>query len=232
MAGGERLEGPVQPAGVVRVVEVLHHDLPVPGQVRDRLALEGGGGLQPVVGEQLVDLGHGRAERAGLLVEVGHDEPLPELHLELGQAVVGPVEVRGAVHGRRAQQRPVEPVGPVVVRAGEPPAVARALGDHHAPVAAHRRQDAHLAVGVAGCDEGLARDGDAPEIAWIGKLVGPAHAQPLALEDGPALELVELGRRVQLGGEHPGLADRSGRVVEAGQELIGEDCHGSLLPAV
>ena len=232
VAGGEGLQRPVEPACVVGVVEILHHDLPVPGQSGDRLALQGGGGLQPVVLEHGVDLGHGGAERGGAGVEVGHDEPLPELHLELDQPVLGRVEADGPVHGRGAEQLAVEPVGPVVVGAGEPAAVARALGQDHAPVPAHRRHDPQLAVGVPHDNQRLAGDGDAAVVAGLGQLVGPAHAQPLPLEDGPPLELEELRRRVKNGRQQPGLVDRPGRVVEAGQQLIGQDGHVDLLVGV
>ena len=229
VAGGEGLQRPVEPAGVVGVVEVLHHDLPVPRQVGNRLALQCCGRLQAVVGEHGVDLGHGRTEGPGVAVEVGHDEPLPDLHLELRERMIGPVEAGGPVHGRRAQQSAVQSVGPVVVGAGEAAAVAGPLRDHHSPVAAHGRHHPQLAVGVPGGYQRFARDGDAAEVPRLGQLVDPAHAQPLPLEDGPPLELVELRRRVQDGRQQPGLVHRPHGGAEAVQKVAGQHCHGSFL---
>ena len=230
VAGSEGLERPMQPAGVIGVVEVLHHDLPVPGKVVDRLALQGGGRRQAVVGEHGVDLGHGRPEGRGVVVEVGHDEPLPHLDLESGQRMLGPVEARGPVHRRGSQQLSVEPVGPVVVGAGEAAAVAGALRDHHSPVLAHGRHHPQFAIGVVNRDQRLTRDGYAAEVAGFGQLVGAAHAEPLPLEDGPSLELVELRRGIEHGRQQPGLVHRPDGVGEAGQQVVGQHCHGASFP--
>src|SRR5439155_18640781 len=75
----ERLQRLVQPARVVRVVEVLEHDLPVPRKVRQRLPAKSDGVVELVAGEWFVELDETGRERRGVPVEGREDETVPDL---------------------------------------------------------------------------------------------------------------------------------------------------------
>ena len=92
LAGDEVVQRPaVQLAGVVAVVVVLEHDLPVPGE------LAGHGGRRPRrrrgrSWRSPRPRRQARRERRGGAVEIDEDEALPDLHLERRQG--GPTSCR------------------------------------------------------------------------------------------------------------------------------------------
>ena len=185
--------------------------------------------LLPDVGPVLVDLGHlveriageAGAELAEVVVqrrrvvgiEVDEDEPLPRLHLDHGQPVVGPVEVEELRLLLDEGQLPVDRVAPTVVLAGELPAGAAGLlaGDSRSrpaccPGAGRCCGRRGLAVRAPDDDDrgsgGVELLGEVAAVA--GELLDPAHVQPGAGEDGLALELVVLRRDRVLVGHRPG----------------------------
>src|SRR5438067_11169548 len=106
------------------------------------------------------------------------------------------LEVDGAFHRGCAEQPPVEPIAPVVVRARELRRVTGAFGDDHAAVPADGAQHANLAVLVTRHEQWFADDLERIPITGIRELVLSTDAEPLVAEDRVSLELEELVRRV------------------------------------
>src|SRR5216117_629818 len=138
------------------------------------------------------------------------------------QRVVSLVEARHLVHVGRADQLPVDRVGPCVVgaldRLGE--AAARLLAQSGAAVAAHVVERAQGAVPTAHDDHALARDGAEHVLAGIGDFGGATLAHPALGEDALLLFRVDLGRRVVVAGQRAlALPVRFGGFDEAGHPV-------------
>ena len=192
--GNEVVQWPaVQAIGVVAVVIVLEHHLPVPGKHTAGLRVAGQFGIDKIV---TVDrffhvLQPGRQGRC-VSVEVYKNETQPGFHLERWQPDFGLVEIFGSVHCRTVRQCPVQAVTPLVVRTDEAAGVAAAFRDQHGTVPAHGRHGAQFAVKVADDDERLADDGGGEKVAGAAHLGLAADAEPFVVEDRLFFEFVEL----------------------------------------
>ena len=160
----------VQPVVVVRLHEILSHDLPV----ERHTLVSVHGSRHPVVQsvrlQQVVDLRHPGAERRRIIVEVREDEAAPDLGTQPRKTVVGLVETLSALHGRRTRQRAAEVVDPPVIGTAEGPNRAGDLrnarepllpwalggcGDAHAAVLANRRHHVDRSARLPDHDDGL-----------------------------------------------------------------------------
>jgi hypothetical protein len=214
-----------RPVGVVAVVEVLEHHLPVPRHVGERERARAHGVLEVVVVEVRLVVGQCGRERLGVGVDVHEHEAVPQLDLQRREREVLLVEALGALHRRCAEQATVEPVDPVVVRALERGAVALALAHRHRPVLAHRREAVDATLLVAHHDQRFAGDRDGEPIARLRDARRPPDAEPLVREERLVLEAQELVARVELGreGGRPGHVRDGG--VERREEIVVQDAH-------
>ena len=214
----------VQLVGVVAVVVVLEHHLPVPGEGT-------GHDRRPVAGAEVVgcdglgDLGQPRGQRRGVRIEIDEDEAEPGLQLEGRQGDGGLVEVAGPLHRRRVHQVAVEAVDPVVIGADEAAGIAPPLGHQHRPVLADRRHRLQLVRPGAGDNDRLADDPGGEIVARRRDPGLPTDAEPFVIEQRLLLELVE--GRVGVAGRRQGLGpveveDRAGHALEEG---VGEERH-------
>ena len=97
-AGAEILDGVVQTIGVIAIVEVLHHDFPVPRKV---LQCEGSGThriFKIVVNKQWLVARHRWTKWRSIKIEVDHDEALPYFNTQVGHTPLLLVEVFGLFH--------------------------------------------------------------------------------------------------------------------------------------
>ncbi len=197
----------VQQAGVIGVLDVLEHQLPV---ARDALAHIAEHGELPA-GEDAVEIAeHQRAEiileALRRRIERGEDDAVAPRHAETLQ----PVRLGGeigrhaalslvAAAERHAEQLAAEIIGPLVVRADELLGGAEfALAEGDAAMGAAVDDDVDLAFPVAHDDDRLVADVAALEVARIGDLglerdIGPRGTG----EDALLLEPVDLGVGVQ-----------------------------------
>ena len=110
------------------------------------------------------------AQRFRIVVEGDKNQPGQSLAAHRNKAKGRLVELRGfvAFRLRYAAQFAAQPVGPVVIEAGEHAGIAGILPHHFGgPVAADIMEAANDAVGAAHQEHGLARDLDAAEIARL-----------------------------------------------------------------
>jgi hypothetical protein len=216
----ERLQRLVESTGVVRVVEVLEHHLPVPREIGQRLARAPHRGRELEVLERCFQLGQRRRQRRRVGIEAGEDEALPDLHPQAGKAVLLLVERDRPLHRGRPEQTAIEAVAPVVIRACELRAAAGALSDDHAAVPAHRRQDADDAAPVADDYQRLVDDLERVPVAWLRDLALAADAEPCMAEDRFLLEREPRRGDVELRREKTCLVHVSDRFLEAGERLV------------
>ncbi len=220
-AGHEVVQRPVvQLVGVIAVVVVLEHHLPVPGVPRGRAGAGAVGGGEAVAGDGVLHRGQARGQGRGVHVEVDEDEAQPGLHLEAGQVDLPLVEIAGPLHRRRVHQMAVQAIGPVVVGAQEAARVARAFGHQHAPVLADRRHGHELALAGAGHQDGLADDAGGEVVAGFRHPALAADAEPFVIEHRLFLELVESGVDVAGRGQGLRLGEIAHRAVQAGEEGV------------
>ena len=192
MAGAEILDDLMQTVGVIAVVEVLKHDLPVPRQIAERESARADAVGQVVVGQKRGEAFQSGRKGLSVKVKAHEDEPFPHFHQQLGQAVVGFAEIFCALHCGCAQQSSVQAVAPVVIRAGEGAGVARVVADLHASVLTDGREHIYLAVFVAGRDDSFAVHFGSEVVARLGYLRSQAEAQPFVIPEGFELKVVEL----------------------------------------
>lgn len=228
MAGAEILDDLVQTVGVIAVVEVLKHDLPVPRQIAERESAGADAVGQVVVGQK-----RGKTLQCGrkglsVSIKAHEDEAFPHFHQQLGQAVVGLVEIFCAFHCWGAQQSSVQAVAPVVIGAGEGAGVACVVADLHASVLADGREHIYLSVFVAGRNDSLAVHFGSEVIARLGYLRGQSEAQPFVIPEGFEFKVVELWRGVELWRQGRGVRHIAGGCVQRFQQLGGERCHSYL----
>ena len=225
VARAEILDDLMQPVGVVAVVEVLKHDLPVPRQVGERESARADAVGQVVVGEKRSEALQSRPQRARIRVEAHEDEAFPHFHQQLGKAVVGFVEVLGALHRRGAQQTAVQAVDPVVIGAGEGAGVACVVADLHASVLADGREHIDMSVFVAGRDYSLSVHFCGEVVACFWYLRSQAETEPLVIPEGFELKVVELLGCVELGRQGSGVRHIAGGGIQRFQQFGCEGCH-------
>src|SRR4051812_17527224 len=222
VAWTEILDGVVQAVGVIAVVEVLEHHLPVPWEVGERETCGGRCVGQVVVLEVRLVGSEGRCQGLRSTVEVDEQEPEPLLDQQTGKTPLRLHEAGGPFHRRRAQQASVEPVHPLVVGAGEGAAVAAIVDDLHPSVLAYRRERMDCAVLGSGDDQSFAVDGRGEVITRLGDPVDSSDAQPLVIEQRVAFELEELVGGVTRRRQRARLVDVEDRVVEGHEQVGGQ----------
>ena len=176
--------------------------------------------LDVVVLHLVFELLERRSDRRGVLVEVDEDEPHPDLDLELGQTDRGAIQV-ALIHLGRVAQPALEVVRPGVQGAAEQAALdaARALGQEHPAVLAHRGHHADLAVGTPYREERVVVDRDREVVAGIRQQPGSPDAQPRPVVDRRLLELEPLLGRVQVRRQVARVRDFGGRSLERPQHV-------------
>src|SRR6185437_5914044 len=197
----------VQQPRMVRVLDILLHQLPVAGNALARIAQHG---QAAAVEDTLVPGCHRRAEIAPqirhVMIERGEDDAVIDLGLELIEPVFFELEIGGhaALHGatapdaapeRHGEQIAFQIVEPLVIRADELFDVAViALAEPRAAMRAMVLDDADLAVLRARQDDRALAEPAALEIAGIGHFGGkPDIAPMMAIEEALELLGVECG---------------------------------------
>ena len=134
VARTEILNGVMQTIGVISIVEVLHHDLPVPGKIFQRECSGAHRIFEFVVCKQRFVTRHGRTKRCGIKIEVDHNEALPQFNFQIGHTPLLLVEVFGLFHCWSTKQTSIEAIYPLVIRAGEGSTITRIFFDLHSAV--------------------------------------------------------------------------------------------------
>ncbi|MNI34556.1 hypothetical protein D3C73_885490 [compost metagenome] len=209
LIGAEQAEGGeehMQEPGVIRVLDVLLHLLPVGGNVlavvAQHLQLPAVIDASVVLPELLAEV---VAKRRRLVREGGPDHAVDHLDPQLGQAVLLQVEVGGhpalALHTpaeRHALQVAVQGVGPLVIGADQLLGVAEArLAELDPLVGAAVLDDRNLVLVRADHDAGLLAQGRGLPVADIGDFTFQADVQPVrAIPD--LLQLLGVDFRVRI----------------------------------
>src|SRR5262249_44257253 len=202
----------VKDGRVVELLERVQEDLPVAANVAAVVVALG------QLFERVVDCGDHRAEEFGeglprLLGEVHEDEPLPHLAVHRHETVIGLVDPEKLALLKDEGEAPVELVRPAMVLAGELPAgsidlLGRVIGPYElvAAVATDVVEGTDLVVHAPDDDQRGTRDREIlrEEAALSPELLDASDVQPSQLEDGRALELIELGRDGALVGHRRG----------------------------
>ena len=200
----------VQQAGVVRILDVLLHQLPV---ARDALAVVAEDRELPPIEHPVEVAEHGRThevfERLDVVIERREHHAAARGDLQLREAVIGRLEVgrHAALHlalGAHAAaewhalQVALQRVAPLVIRADEFLARAVALAaELHAAVRADVLEHLHRAGGVAHDDHRALTDHRAFEITRVRQLGFERHVAPVgAVEEALELLAVHLVVRV------------------------------------
>ncbi|EWS62853.1 hypothetical protein Y695_03916 [Hydrogenophaga sp. T4] len=225
----------VQQTGVVGVLDVLLHQLPVAGNALAVVAQD----RELAAVEQAVEvLQDGRPhvlfERLDLVIERGEHHAAAHRHLELRQRMVLGVEVgrhaaidlavlpHAAAKGHTLQVA-VGRVAPLVVGADELGLVAVALAaETHAAVRADVLHHMDRAVGGAGHDDRTFADHAALEVARVGDFRFQADVTPVALvEEALQFALVALLIGVDGEGDAAGAAQLPVQGIRAGDGGLG-----------
>jgi hypothetical protein len=196
---GGRAELGMGRRAVVALEVVLEHHLPVGralvGLRRDLPQALGRVLAQPR--RELVDLGADRRGRA--VTEAREHQAVPDLErqpVEAERVVINHLAVR---HRRRADQTPLEVVGPLVVGAYDPLQPAARLVDHpRAAVAADVQQRGELAFGRAHHEDALADQLADHEVTWLRQLRGVGQVEPVVVPDARHLGLEQRPLDVEL----------------------------------
>src|SRR5262249_38327409 len=131
-------------------------------------------------------------ERHRVFVEVDEDEAAPGGDADRQQAEILLVEVDGAAEMRRGTQAAGGVVGPAVIGAADHVAAAgTVLQDRRATMAADVVKGAQGPIAVPDREQTPAGELDGDVVAGIAQLVLAAEPDPFAVEDGPALALVD-----------------------------------------
>ena len=217
------LESLVEVGDVVAAVEiVVDEDLPVAGDV-----IAGAGEVvelaetegRDAAGERAEEVGQGR----GGGIEIDEEELLPDFDVDGDEAILLAVEIFDALKFGRAFERTIEAVIPSVVGAVKDGGLAAGIGDDGSGVmAADVVEGAQDAVMAADGDDGLTCDSGGEELAGMGELIDAADGEPVAREDGMALEFGDARVGIPGRGDGGGLGERGLRVV-AGEDG-GEGC--------
>jgi len=230
LVGAEQAEGGeehVQQPGVVRVLDVLLHQLPVAGDVLPIVAehLQGPAAVDSgVVGPKL--LAEILAERRGRVAEGRPNEAVDDLHPQAAEAVVGRVEVgrHAALPPDTAAERDAlkvaaEVVGPLVVGTEQVLGVSGPrLAELDAAMGAAVLDDADLVGAAAGDDDGAFAEGGGLEVADFGYFGFEGAEQPMrAVPDAFELGGVDVG----VGVDPEGHAARAGFGPDAGDGAHG-----------
>ena len=192
---------------VVRILDVLEHQLPVRGNRLVRIAKHP---QRSAVEEPVEERQHRRTQvllqRFDVFGERREDHAVSLGNLESPQAVLAEVEVRRhaallaiSFLERYAQQVAGEIVGPPVIGTGEFADVAvRLLAELHATVGATVLDDMDRAGSIAHDDDGTIADCRPPEIATVRHFRGEPHIRPhTAAEDAVLLAPVDFLARVR-----------------------------------
>jgi len=134
IARTEVLNGVVQTIGVISIVEVLHHDLPVPGKVFQCECSGAHRVFEFVICEQRFVARHGRTKRCSIKIEVDHDKAQPQFNFQIGHTPLLLVEVFGLFHCRSAKQSTIKAVHPLVIRTRKGSTITRIFFDLHSAV--------------------------------------------------------------------------------------------------
>ncbi|MNU41213.1 hypothetical protein D3C71_299400 [compost metagenome] len=215
----------MQQAGVVGVLDVLLHQLPVAGDALPAVAVDHQFAAVEHAIEVMQDV---RAQvvfqRFDGMVERREHHAVAAGHRQFGQPVLFRLEVwrhaavdlavlfDAAAEGH-ADQVALQVVVPLVVGADEFAAVAGAFAaELHAAVGAHVFHHAHLAVVIAQQDDGAFAHGGALEVARIGDLGLKAHIAPMRLiEKALQFALVQRGIGIDAKGNAVGAVALPGR---------------------
>ena len=152
---------------------------------------------------------------------------LVNLAADIGEARLFLVETAGPVHMRRGDQPAVQPVGPGMIGAGEPPGIALALDKPHHPVATGIGMRPHRAVLAAHKDDRLWPHLESHVVAGSGDFIGPAGTQPACPENPLLLQREDVRRGIHALWRGLGLGERA----RAERLQFGKDAFDSHLPS-
>src|SRR2546426_5447346 len=182
------------PVGVDRVV-----DAPAPAQA-----------AHPETRELRAHLAQELHQAGALVREIDEQEAVPALEPHSMEPVLSLVEIAGIIHVGRRAQRPVEPVGPGVVRAEQvlEPGAGRLGHEARATMTADVVEGVDGAAGVAHYEDAFLADGPGQEVARLRDVFFASDAQPHLREDVAQLLLVDRRVVIEAAGESRGLLER------------------------
>ena len=182
------------PVGVDRVVDAL-----APAQA-----------AHPETRELRAHLAQELHQAGALVREIDEQEAVPALEPHSMEPVFSLVEVAGIIHVGRHAQRPVEPVGPGVVRAEQvlEPGAGRLGYEARATMTADVVEGVDGAAGVAHHEDAFLADGPGQEVARLLDILIAPDAQPHLREDVAQLLLVDRRVVIEAAGESRGLLER------------------------
>ena len=191
----------VHERAVIALDEVLDHDLPVGGDrvleaaaVDDAIGIDAGDAV-----EQLEERRQRRFERLAVGIGGGKEQRAERRDCDVWQA-----HLLVERHAGGAVERAIELVRPAVVAALQGAALAAALGDQRAAVAAHVRKAAQRAVVTARDYDREAAELAGSERPGLDNVGGRTDVLPAEAQDGRAVALERLRGRVPVGGERAG----------------------------
>ena len=214
IVGGERLRAAAYPGiaahahgrsdglrvehrAVVVVHQVFERELPVAVHLDDQLV--GDAAVLLLEEGELVVVGRDPLlPRHRVVVERDEDPARPGAQRHRLEATVFLVPAHRLVHAWCADQFSFQVVEPAVVRAGELLGVARLLRNGHAAMSATVHEGVQLARLVARHDERLVDDAESQVVAGLFDFLDPGDRQPVLEEDLLLLDLVHLGRCVEV----------------------------------
>src|SRR5213594_1268063 len=166
------------PVGVDRVVDAL-----APAQA-----------AHPETRELRAHLAQELHQAGALVREIDEQEAVPALEPHSMEPVLSLVEVAGIIHVGRRAQRPVEPVGPGVVRAEQvlEPGAVRLGYEARATMTADVVERVDGAAGVAHYEDAFLADGPGQEVARLLDVLTAPDAQPHLREDDTELKVIDL----------------------------------------
>jgi hypothetical protein len=157
-------------------------------------------------------------QRPRVGIRIDQDERPPGVDRDRQQREAGRIERRLALRARSTPERPVELVGPSVVRTLQGLPAAGSLCNEMASVAADVHKAAQLPVTGSGHDDGDVACHRGEEAPGLRDLVRPPRVLPGGCEDALALELEEDRIRVPRGRQRPAFLER---MIEGGRAVAG-----------
>ncbi len=214
--------GSVHGAGVVRLQRVLHQHLPV-ATTFDLVPPGADHVGKPIAAQLARQVAQIDRQRLRTGVEVQEHQPVPLLQPDRRQRVRGLVEPFAAFHGRRGEQRAVQPIRPGMIGAADRPRPSAAAQQKRPAMTAAIGERAQRASLVAHQDCWAADGFDGAVITRLRQFAGEPDEEPRS-----QMDVRQLGAEHLIGGVH--LAPQSPRMKDRGRRGAGRNAQSPATP--
>ena len=179
----------MQLVGMVAIIKVFKHHLPVPWQVSECESSRTYRSFKFVVFKEWFVSGQGWGQRCCIFIKVDKNKAFPAFNFELGETPVLFFKVRCSFHSGCAKESTIQAVDPLVVGACKRSAVSRVLNDLHSTVLADTWECMNFTWFISGDNDWFRVCGRAEIVAWPRDAADQTYTQPFGIKYFPLFEI-------------------------------------------